>query len=70
MASTPETRARVLSDYHAAQSALAAQTRDCLAEMVANGLTISAAAKALGVSQQRASQHWARIKRDLGSQAR
>jgi molybdenum-dependent DNA-binding transcriptional regulator ModE len=50
-------------------AAEAAARRDELAELVANGSTLAAAAKAMGISFQRAGQLWKRIRDDLGGQA-
>lgn len=43
------------------------QARDDLAEEMANGCpTLSEAARRLHIAQNRAAEHWARIKQDLG----
>lgn len=47
-----------------------AEQRAELAELVANGMTIKAAGALLGKSQQRASQIWRNIVREMGPQAR
>lgn len=44
-------------------------TMDALAELVANGSTISGAGLTLGLTQSYADQLWQRIKRELGAQA-
>jgi len=44
--------------------------RDALAEIVANGASVSEAGRALGISETTAFKHWKRIKADLGWQAR
>lgn len=43
---------------------------DDLAELVANGWTITAAARSMGLSQQAGSKMWKDIKSGLGSQAK
>ena len=48
------------------QKAEAAARRDELADLVADGLSVAAASKAMGISQQRASQLWQRIKSEVG----
>ena len=40
-----------------------------LAELVAEGYSVSAAARVMGVAQQRGSQLWAQVRADLGDQA-
>ena len=50
------------------QMAEAAARRDELAELVADGLSVAAASKAMGISQQRASQLWQRIKAEMGGE--
>ena len=47
-----------------------ARQRDLLAELVAEGYSLGAAGRAIGVSQQRASQLFAQIRAGLGEQAR
>lgn len=42
---------------------------NALAELVANGLTVRAACVELGITEQRGSQIWARIRAGLGWQA-
>lgn len=42
---------------------------DQIADLVSEGLSISAAGRALGITQQRASQIWRRIVAGLGWQA-
>jgi DNA-binding transcriptional LysR family regulator len=48
---------------------LTPQYRDHIAEVVANGGSISQAAREIGICQQMASKHWAAIKAGLGAQA-
>lgn len=50
-------------------AAAAAKIRDTIAELVSEGVTLTAAAAQLGLSLSAASRHWARIRRDLGWQA-
>lgn len=40
-----------------------------IAELVSEGFTVAAAARSIGVSQQRGSQIWRGIRNDLGAQA-
>ena len=40
-----------------------------LADLVAEGYSVAAAARAIGITQQRGSQLWKRIRDDLGEQA-
>jgi hypothetical protein len=55
--------------YREQTKAAAAARRDELAGHVSEGLSITAAAKLMGIRQQRASQLWRRIIADLGWQA-
>ena len=48
------------------QRAEAAARRDHLAELVADGHSVVTAARSMGISQQRASQLWQRIKAEMG----
>jgi len=60
----------VKHEGHRKQAAEAAARRSELAELIANtDMSLSAAARHLGLSQQRASQMWAIIRKDLGWQA-
>lgn len=54
---------------HARAQTVAKARRDELAERVAEGSTLVAAAQAMGMTDKRASQIWRRIKDDLGWQA-
>lgn len=59
-------------DYHWQRKAAAtgaAKTRDQIADMAADGLTLGEIAGHFGLSIQRISFHWQRICRDLGWQA-
>lgn len=42
---------------------------DKIAELVAEGYSVAAAGRAIGITQQRASKFWLRIRADLGPQA-
>lgn len=46
------------------------ETRDRIAEMVANGASVNSCAKALGLSENAVSKAWRKIVADLGEQAR
>ncbi len=54
---------------HARRRAQTVRQKAVVAELVAEGWTIAAAAASLGVSQQRGSQIWRLIVEDMGAQA-
>lgn len=61
-----------MSRFHASYARRRAQTarqKSVMAELVADGWSITAAGRHLGVSQQRASQIWREIAADMGAQA-
>lgn len=51
---------------HVRRRALTERQKAQLAELVSEGYTASAAARVMGITQQRASQLWLAIKADLG----
>lgn len=53
----------------ASSSAQGQRNRETLAELVANGMSVAGAARAMGISQTTAFKHWAAIKQGLGAQA-
>ena len=58
-----------MSGYWKARAAKGSRDRNRMAEMVADGMTITAAGAALGVGQGAALKQWALIKAGLGWQA-
>ena len=54
---------------HAEQRRIGERHMNAIAERVAEGWSISAAARDIGISQQMASKYWQRIKAGLGDQA-
>lgn len=55
--------------YYARRRAQTTDQADRMAELVADGWTVAAAGRELGVSQQRSSRIWATIKARFGAQA-
>lgn len=51
------------------EMARASQRKEALAELVSQGMSISAACRQIGMSQQNGSRLWAEIKAGLGRQA-
>lgn len=58
------------ASYHARRRRKIERKMDELAEMVAEGYSVSAAARAMGVTQQHGSQLWTRIRAGLNVPAK
>ena len=56
--------------YHRRRRTARIEQKSVLAELVAGGLTVAAASRHMGISQQNGSLLWRDIKAGLGDQAR
>ncbi len=63
------TRTEAAARARAAQTAFRIARREELADRVADGMTIRAAAKAMGIGESTALAYWAEVKASLASEA-
>ncbi len=59
-------RVQTAANARAAQSAKRAKRVEMLGDLVADGMTIRAAAKQMGIAESTALNYWADIKRETG----